>query len=95
MRDVGPQPPRGFDQPPRPFDGPQEATAKAGFLFIDGEYLSPPYEIRHADDGITVNGRQLTCNPPPPDSFGFGRGFGGPQRTEHSSRAWWADCSAT
>src|SRR5437879_4292042 len=56
-RDFG-GPPRGFDSPPRPPEGPQEATAKAGFLFIDGEYLPPSYEIRHAEDGVTVNGRK-------------------------------------
>lgn len=91
-RDIGPPPrgfdsPRGFDQPPRPFDGPQEATAKAGFLFIDGEYLQPPYEIRHEDDSVTVNGQKLTCVPPPPEFSGFGRGFGGPPRPEQSLRS--------
>src|SRR5262245_7724431 len=90
-RDFAPPPrgfdsPRGFDQSPRPFDGPQEATAKAGFLFIDGEYLHPPYEIRHEDDGVTVNGQKLTCNPPPPEFSSFGRGFGGPPRPEQLLR---------
>jgi hypothetical protein len=90
-REFGPPPrgfdsPRGFDQPPRPFDGPQQATAKAGFLFIDGDYLAPPYEIRHEDDSVTVNGRKLTCVPPPPEFPGFGRGFGGPPRTEQLLR---------
>src|SRR5947207_492108 len=79
-------PPRGFESS-RGFDAPQEATVKTGFLFLDGEYLSPPYEIRFADDSVTVNGRKLTCIPPPPDSFGYGRGFGGPPRGEQSWRS--------
>ncbi len=79
--------PRGFEQGPRPFDGPLEATAKGGFLFIDGEYLPPPYEIRFADDTVTVNDRKLACIPPPPDFGGFGRGFGGPPRAEQAWRS--------
>jgi hypothetical protein len=79
--------PRGFDQSSRAFDGPLEATAKGGFLFIDGEYLPPPYEIRYTDDAVTVNDRQLTCIPPLPEFYGYGRGFGGPPRPEQSLRS--------
>src|SRR5205823_5785363 len=80
-------PPRGFEPPSRSFDGPMEATAKTGFLFIDGEYIPPPYEIRYADESVTVNGRKLTCVPPPPPFYGYGRGFGGPPRTDQSWRS--------
>src|SRR2546423_3226562 len=58
-------PPRGFEPPPRFSDAPLEATVKTGFLFLDGEYVAPPYEIRYADESVTVNGRKLTCIPPP------------------------------
>jgi len=80
-------PPRGGDFSPRPFDGPLEATSKTGFFFIDGEYLPPPYEVRFEDDAVTVNGRKLTCLPPPPESYGYGRGFGGPPRPEQAWRS--------
>ena len=69
----------------RGYDGPMEATVKGkGFLFLDGEYLPPPYEIRYAEDKLTVNGRELTCIPPP-RSFG-GRGFGSSRGGEPSWR---------
>jgi hypothetical protein len=32
-----------------------------GYLFLDGEYLSPPYEIRTAGDAVTVNDRAVNC----------------------------------
>jgi hypothetical protein len=79
-RDFGDGPPRReFGDGPPPFmreeDWPTEATVKGkGFLFIDGAYVAEPYEIRLADDKLTVNGRELTCFPPP-RAFG-GRGFG-------------------
>jgi hypothetical protein len=68
---------RGLGSPGffRGYDGPTEATIKdRGFLFLDGEYLAPPYEIRYAEDKLTANGRELTCIPPPRNIGG--RGFG-------------------
>jgi uncharacterized protein YeaO (DUF488 family) len=84
-------PPREFrgggpGQPPfsRGYDGPTEATVKRGFVFVDGEYLAPPYEIRYADGKLSVNGRELTCLPPQ-RPFG-GRGFGPGRGNEPSWR---------
>lgn len=79
---------RGFGGPGPPrFDGPTEAKVNdKGFLFIDGEYIAPPYQIRHEGDDVTVNNRKLTCIPPPRDSGG--RGFFGPRPGEGSLRYW-------
>lgn len=79
---------RGFGGPGPPrFDGPTEAKVNdKGFLFIDGEYVAPPYEIRHEGDELTVNNRKLTCLPPPRESSG--RGFFGPRPGEGSLRYW-------
>lgn len=58
----------------RGFDGPTEAVVeKKGFVFIDGEYLPPPYKIEYVEGKLRVNDRELTCQPP--RAFG-GRGFG-------------------
>jgi hypothetical protein len=73
--------PGGPGRPPFPdFDRqqPTEATIKnRGFVFVDGEYLAPPYEIRFADGRFLVNDREFTCQPPAQE-FG-GRGFGPPR----------------
>lgn len=78
---------RGFGGfgPPR-FEGPTEARVEdKGFLFIDGEYIPPPYEIRHENEELTVNNRKLTCLPPPRDTS---RGFFGPRPGDGSVRYW-------
>jgi hypothetical protein len=82
---------RGYGSPPERFGPPAEriyeppttATAKGGYLFIDGEYLAPPYEIRLEDDRLLVNDREMKCVPPQ-RSYG-GRGSG-PSR--EPSRRW-------
>jgi len=60
---------------PRPFDRQPERVPDqpidAGYLFIDGMYLAPPYKVRAVEDGVTVNGRPLACRPP---EMEFGRG---------------------
>jgi len=53
---------------------PTEASAAKGFVFIHGEYLPPPYEIRYAEGEVAINGHKLTCLP----TRGFhGPGYGG------------------
>src|SRR4051812_33849026 len=51
-----PRPQRGFQNPSdnsgqrsafsRGDDGPLEVTIDKGYLFLNGEYISPPYEVR-------------------------------------------------
>lgn len=84
----GGPPPHDFRGPdgPRGYDGPTEATAKAGFVFVDGEYLPPPYDIRFAGEDLSINGRKLTCIPPPP--IFFGRGFGGHGSQRGGEQSW-------
>jgi hypothetical protein len=68
-------PERGYGPPPeRGYEPPASATARSGFLFIDGEYVDPPYEILLEDERLFVNERELKCAPPP-RSYG-GRGYG-------------------
>src|SRR5262245_12707959 len=80
-------PPRDFGgpgmPPPRPFESPTEATVQSkGYLFVDGKYIDPPYEIRFADEFLFINDHKLTCIPPPRGGDS-GRGFG-PQRPGES-----------
>lgn len=42
-----------------------------GYVFIDGKYLSPPYEVADTDQGVTINGNLITV--PVPSAFGPGR----------------------
>jgi Domain of unknown function (DUF5658) len=81
----GPGP--GPGRPPFPRDlEPTEASVKnRGFVFVDGQYLAPPYEIRSDDGRLTVNDREFTCLPPPRDMGG--RGFGPPRGGESSWRS--------
>lgn len=60
---------------PRNFDGPIEVICKQGFLFVNGEYLAPPYALKLAAGELTVNGKKIECEPP---NRGFGRGYGPP-----------------
>ncbi len=67
-------------------DSPLETTVEKGFLFIDGEYISPPYEIRCDAEKLTVNGREVTCRPPQRDYSGRGFGGFGPRGSDFSLR---------
>jgi hypothetical protein len=73
-RGHGPPPERFGPPADRLYEPPTAATAKGGYLFIDGEYLAPPYEIRLEEDRLLVNDREMTCVPPQ-RSYG-GRGYG-------------------
>ncbi len=83
FRGHGPPPERFGSYGERGYEPPTSATAKGGYLFIDGEYLAPPYEIRLEEERLLVNEREMTCVPPQ-RSYG-GRGFG-PSR--EPSRRW-------
>jgi len=79
-----PIPRRGFGTPPFSREGgearwpepPTEVKATKGFVFLDGVYLPPPYEIRYADNALSINGQQLTCQPTRSNYGPGGRGFG-------------------
>ncbi|TWT74237.1 DUF5658 family protein [Allorhodopirellula solitaria] len=80
-----------------PFSGNRFDTApilsEEGFLFVDGQYLAPPYKIELNEDEISINGRAFTA-----DAFdlssghdrgnwnrsgaSFGRRGGGPRPAE-------------
>lgn len=55
---------------------------QAGFLFLDGEYVPPPYELTFADEALMIKGHRLTALPPPREFSGRG----GPPRSESSWR---------
>jgi uncharacterized protein DUF5658 len=64
--------------PPFP-GGPREgessdAAVNRGFVFLEGEYISPPYDIRGTEEGVSINGRELKCLLPESDPGP--RGFG-------------------
>jgi len=68
-------------------DSPLEITVEKGYCFINGEYIAPPYEVRCDAEKLTVNGREISCKPPPRDfsGRGFGGGFG-PRGSDYSLR---------
>jgi hypothetical protein len=77
--DVSPREFRGPGGPGffRGYEPPTEAESKNGFLFINGEYIPPPYQLRLAENALTVNGHALECLPPQRGYGGYGgRGFG-------------------
>ena len=55
-----------------PFEWPQEVTVREGYLFVEGEYLSPPYHLQATEQGLLVDGKPVACEPPR-----LGPGFGG------------------
>src|SRR5436190_3766337 len=57
---------------------------ETGYLFLDGQYLAPPYKIALTDSGVTVNGRQLPCRAPEQEIAGRDfPGRGGDRRFEN------------
>lgn len=72
---------RGFYGGPQgPYRSPEpanEMTARQGFVFINGRYIAPPYEIRLDEGVLTVNGEVLSCHPPQRGYGGRGFGFRG------------------
>jgi Domain of unknown function (DUF5658) len=86
--DVSGPPPRDARGPggAPPFGGsggPTEGTSKQGYLFTNGEYVPPPYDLRLADDVLTVNGKPLECILP---AYGYGGRGSGPRSGEQ--RPW-------
>jgi len=79
--DGGRRPPRYPGPGPsfqRGFEEPADATLAKGFAFIEGEYLSPPYELRETADGVYINGRQLRCLLPEVENYRGEGSRGGP-----------------
>jgi len=68
-------------------DSPLEITVEKGYLFIDGEYIPPPYEVRCDAEKLSINGREISCKPPQREfsGRGFGGGFG-PRGNDFSLR---------
>src|SRR5262245_47676455 len=57
--------PGGFGPPPfSRTDEPIDVTLSKGFVFLDREYLPPPYTIREEAEGVTINGKALKCDLP-------------------------------
>lgn len=54
------------------FEWPQEVTVREGFLFVDGEYRSPPYHLQATEQGLLLDGKPVACELPR-----MGPGFGG------------------
>jgi hypothetical protein len=59
-----------------------ELPVRDGYVFLDGEYLPPPYVFKLTKTGLAINGRELTCKVPQRFSYGMrgpggGEGFGG------------------
>ena len=60
-----------------------EETTRKGFVFVEGEYLPPPYTIRLVEDRLEINGRALRHTLRDPAMFAYGGhwnpgGHGGP-----------------
>jgi len=77
---------QGFGPPPqRQWEEETSEPTNKGFVFIDGEYLSPPYEVKAGEESVSINGRELKSLLLEVD-FGGGRGpgqmrgAGGPNR---------------
>jgi len=54
-----------------PFEWPQEVTVREGYLFVEGEYRSPPYHLRATEQGLLLDGKPIPCELPR-----LGAGFG-------------------
>lgn len=78
--------PWGRDAPrppaPRP---PEPTTIETGFVFIDGEYVAPPYSVRRSAEGVTVNDRTAISYRPRSSE---GSGDRGRERSRGSFRGW-------
>ena len=47
--------------------GDEEEVFATGFLFIDGQYVPPPYVLRFTESGFVINGRRLVDHDAPTD----------------------------
>lgn len=77
MRAPGPRRPRdegfrGGRMGGPPVEWPQEVTAQEGYLFVEGEYVSPPYHFQVTEQGLLLEGKPVGCALPR-----VGPGFGG------------------
>jgi len=68
-------------------ESPLEITVEKGYLFIEGEYISAPYEVRCEAEKLTVNGREISCKAPQREFSGRGMGGGfGPRSNDFALR---------
>jgi hypothetical protein len=58
-------------------------------VFIEGQYLAPPYKIRLQENGVTVNNRPLPCRAPQMEWAPNNRPDGRPDRRESQSPDPW------
>lgn len=57
----------------QPLKQPENFTTSSGYVFLNGEYLEPPYRVEFVNEKVVINGRQTDIGPPPlpdlPDDF--------------------------
>lgn len=41
------------------------APINSGFVFVDGQYIEPPYELEYASEGLKINGHLASPSTPP------------------------------
>ncbi len=57
------RPPHGEDKPA--YDEDKNTTvSRRGFVFIDGQYVAPPYRIEESEQGVRINGRAVSIASP-------------------------------
>ena len=63
------------DSPRREFETESELI-DSGYVFIDGEYIQPPYRVRLSDTQVLINGHPIQNTPSEANRRVFSRGRG-------------------